>query len=477
MHAASKAESHRVTWEAHRNEVRRHLPATSLLELSDDRLDRLARLTYHHATLAEELKVLPHDRQDLGLRIGANLIAIGREDAGRARMASLEPEDPLELASWIRLARAWAEIGRTEEVERIHGRIIEARSLLLTAPPFADYRRWEESLANFWPEMGRHLETAGRLAEAYDLLRVGGCYEPALSLLFRRDLVDPMIKRYGSELRAQIEGLPPAPAVADLETLERLYDLGLKLTEVQLLGQCYSEAVDTFGELLDLVPVDQEFHKRGIAAAMMADREDKTLEFLRRKVSPPAEGGVQQPRGWDPSRLLEPMPMDGQLWIRNARVILSRSGSAQVVGLSTTGSQTLALGNGVRDRMQILTLELKLEQTQAIQDTLAELRLLAAGFRPDQHEEFAQLVLSDGRLGSCLELIELGREGSPTSVPLLGQHARLLIGMGRFDDAEAEMAAFPEPLRARATIARRRKQIRFQQRWRAAVDELEGDDG
>ena len=87
------------------------------------------------------------------------------------------------------------------------------------------------------------------------------------------------------------------------------------------------------------------------------------------------------------------------------------------------------------------------------------------------------MVLSDGRLGSCLELIALAREGSPRSVPLLGQHARLLIGLGRFDDAEAEMAAFPEPLRARATIARRRKQIRFQQRWRAAVEELEGDDG
>jgi len=490
--AASVAEAHRATWEAHRNEVRRQLPTSSLPGLQDERLDRLARLTYRHAALAKDIRVLPFDREEVGLRLGASLMALGREEEGRARLAALAPEDSLRLAAWIRLARTWAQVGSTQEVERMHGRIMEAREVLIRDERFADYQGWEKSLSNFWPEMGHHLEAAGRLVEAYDLLREVGSYEPAMSLLFRRDLVEALIERYGSELRAATEALPPAPAAGDILVLERLYELGLKLTEVQLLGGHLDGAVDTFSALLERLPADQQFLELALRAAGMAEREEETLLFLRRKVRLPRESGVPPPVGWDPSRLLEPMPMRGQLSVRNRRFIMwaPNSGTITLSNLRAQGNPGFplgtqaqrrilrggsGLGQNVIDRLQILTLELKLERLQEAQVSLAELRSLAAGLPSAQLQELGSRVLSDETLGSCLALLEILCASDPTSIPLLGQHTRLLIGLGRFDEAEAELVGFPEFDRARATIARRRKQIEAQRRWRAAVDQLESD--
>jgi len=487
--AALVAEAHRVTWTQHRNEVRRRLPLGSLTGLQDERLDQLARLTYHHAALAEGLGVVPFDRDDVGLRIGASLIALGREEQGRARLAALEPDDPLELAAWIRLARAWAEIGRTQEVERIHGRIMQARDVLASDNRFAGYKRWEDSLSSFWPEMGRHLETAGRLVEAYDLLREVGSFESALSLLFRRDLTDPVIERYQSQLQASIEALPPDLAVADLEALERLHDLGLKLTEVQLLAGRFDEAVDTFSVLLECLPANRAFFEPALLAARSAERDDETLGILRRRLRASGPNGAAQPKGWDPSALLEPMPIAEQLLARPRGAVSTGLPSVTLVspGGGTGGrfggrrnirSHASTIEQDVHDRLQILTLELKqgLAEEARAQVSLGHLRSMAAGFHPIQIQELGQLVLSNATLGSCLELLEILRELDSTSVPLLGQHTRLLIGLGRFDDAEAEMAAFTEPVRARATLARRRKQIEAQKRWRAAVDGLEDDD-
>ncbi|MEE8467947.1 MAG: hypothetical protein V3T22_05800, partial [Planctomycetota bacterium] len=498
--AASVAEAHRVTWTQHRNEVRRDLPAASLPTLEDERLDQLARLTYHHAALAKDLGVLPLDREEVGLRMGMGLIALGREQEGRARLAALEPEDPLELAAWIRLARAWAEMGRTQEVERIHGRILRAREILTREKRFADYQGWEPSLSNFWPEIGHHLETAGRLVEAYDLLREVGSFEPAQSLLFRRDLVDALIERYGAELRVSIRALPPAPAVAATLDLERLYDLGLKLTEVQIMGGHFDGAVDTYSALLELLPVDQEFFAAAVRAAKEADRTAATLDFLRRKVRAARGGGGPRPDDWDPSRLLEPMPVWAQRWITSGSLsgtltgpglvtvitpgqiqattyrIHTRLAPGQLTGRLVPGAAP-NLGQDFHDRLQILTLELELGLAQEAhaQVSLADLRSMAAGFQPAEIQEFGQLVLSNTILGDCLELVKILRACDPTSVPLLAQHTRLLVGLGRFDEAEAELAAFPEPLRARATITRRRKQIATQKRWRAAVDALDSD--
>jgi tetratricopeptide (TPR) repeat protein len=264
------------------------------------------------------------------------------------------------------------------------------------------------------------LERKGRELEAYFLARSMGNGSKARELLWTHDLYDEAIEESLEKLASAEAELAAAPESLTLGS--RLRDVGLDLAEVLILHREEPEATSLLEKIAKLLPFDPHSRERLAELASSQRRWDDAVRWYESAITAAEQGVVAPPYRGESSRF-EPK-------------LGHRPGLSSALWKDLLRSTRQSGRDGaLAYRLSVLRIHLEQRRPGEARSELERL-LSSSASLPSFFSSSMHRILDTCNLGTeKLSFLEVLRRSNPKDAALAIDYARLLIEVGRLDEA------------------------------------------